>query len=224
MDSRERFHDPEEFVRTVVEGYLANTWTSLPATVVKYDPGGNGKAASVDLQPSVKGWRRLSNGKTEAVSLPVIPGVPVQFPGSGNVHMTFPVAIGDQVLAVIPSRTTDTQQQSGGEQQPIDARMHDLSSAYALLGFRANPQALENVSTTGAEMRTTDGNTRVGVGNAGGVSISTDQGVAIAAAGNVTMTGTLTVTGDVIANGVSLVHHTHGGVQTGAGNTGEPNP
>lgn len=222
MDGRERFDDPEEHLRTIVEGYIANLWTSLPAQVVKYDAGGNGKAATVDLQPSVKGWRRLPNGKTQAVSLPVIPGVPVQFPGSGNVHMTFPVAVGDHVLAVIPSRSTDTFQQSGGEQQPIDARTHDLSSAYALLGIRPNPQALNDVSTTGAEMRTTDGKTRVGVGNDGGVSINTDKGVSIAAAGNVTMTGTLTVTGDVIANGISLVHHIHNGVQPGSGNTGQP--
>jgi len=34
---------------------------------------------------------------------------------------------------------------------------------------------------------------------------------------------TVTCSGDVIASGVSLVHHTHGGVTTGSGNTGQPN-
>ncbi|MBA1443516.1 MAG: phage baseplate assembly protein [Gammaproteobacteria bacterium] len=34
--------------------------------------------------------------------------------------------------------------------------------------------------------------------------------------------GDVNVTGDVIANGISLVNHTHGGVEPGGGNTGAP--
>lgn len=43
------------------------------------------------------------------------------------------------------------------------------------------------------------------------------------AGGTMNINGTLTVTGDVIASGVSLVNHTHGGVQSGGANTGAPN-
>ena len=41
--------------------------------------------------------------------------------------------------------------------------------------------------------------------------------------GNMTVTGTLTGTTDVIGGGKSLKTHTHSGVSTGAGNTGAPN-
>lgn len=41
--------------------------------------------------------------------------------------------------------------------------------------------------------------------------------------GNLFVDGTVTVTGDVIASGVSLVHHTHGGVVPGGASTAEPN-
>lgn len=41
--------------------------------------------------------------------------------------------------------------------------------------------------------------------------------------GRLYVEGDVEVTGDVTASGVSLVHHTHRGVATGAGNTGEPN-
>lgn len=36
------------------------------------------------------------------------------------------------------------------------------------------------------------------------------------------VSGDITTNGDVIASGVSLVHHVHDGVTTGSGNTGEP--
>ncbi len=41
--------------------------------------------------------------------------------------------------------------------------------------------------------------------------------------GSATMLGPVTVTNDVKAGGKSLMTHTHGGVQTGGGNTGSPN-
>jgi phage gp45-like len=40
--------------------------------------------------------------------------------------------------------------------------------------------------------------------------------------GNVTVAGTLTAGVDVVAAGISLVGHVHGGVDTGVGNTGAP--
>lgn len=41
--------------------------------------------------------------------------------------------------------------------------------------------------------------------------------------GKMIVNGDIEVTGDVIASGVSLVHHTHSGVKSGPANTGEPN-
>ena len=43
------------------------------------------------------------------------------------------------------------------------------------------------------------------------------------AGGQMIINGTLIVTVDVIANGVSLVHHTHPGISSGPSSTGEPN-
>lgn len=48
-------------------------------------------------------------------------------------------------------------------------------------------------------------------------------GATLSIIGDMTVDGTITVTGDVIASGISLVTHTHGGVVPGGGSTGEPN-
>lgn len=54
---------------------------------------------------------------------------------------------------------------------------------------------------------------------------STDGGVPMInlAGGSMIVNGTLEVAGDVIAQGVSLIHHTHAGVTAGPVSTGEPN-
>lgn len=41
--------------------------------------------------------------------------------------------------------------------------------------------------------------------------------------GRLFIDGDIEVTGDVVASGISLVHHRHGGVIPGGGSTGEPN-
>ncbi|WP_457849452.1 hypothetical protein, partial [Staphylococcus aureus] len=38
-------------------------------------------------------------------------------------------------------------------------RMHDLSDGFAILGFRSQPRALSNISTTSAQLRSDDGAT-----------------------------------------------------------------
>lgn len=52
----------------------------------------------------------------------------------------------------------------------------------------------------------------------GGVTVNAD----VVINGDVQVNGTLTASEDVIADGISLKTHTHGGVETGGGSTGEP--
>ncbi|MEJ1378180.1 MAG: phage baseplate assembly protein V [Candidatus Sedimenticola sp. (ex Thyasira tokunagai)] len=50
------------------------------------------------------------------------------------------------------------------------------------------------------------------------------DGIRIVAPNGMHITGDVTVTGDVIASDISLVNHTHGGIEPGGGSTGTPNP
>jgi phage baseplate assembly protein V len=52
------------------------------------------------------------------------------------------------------------------------------------------------------------------------VTLTSPGGITIT--GNITLTGTLTASVDVIADGISLHNHKHGGVTTGSGQTGVP--
>lgn len=227
MDIRERLHDPEEQLRAALDAFKADLWTSVPCVVESVDLA---KQTAV-LRPTVKSVQRQPDGSLKSVSLPLLQDVPLHFPSGGGVTMTFPVKAGDETLAVISSRSIDSWHQSGGEQQQVDARTHDLSDAFAFVGFKSNPKALSNVSSTGTQIRSDDGATVVGVDPAAGVSVSTNKRVNIAAAQGVTIgtgtgeaviTGTVRINGELIVNGIAFSTHRHTGVQTGGATTTGP--
>lgn len=229
MDLRERQGDMEELIRTAIEQHMSRVWNSLPGTVV---PGSyDATKQTVSVQPSVKGYVKKEDGTQQAVDLPVLPDVPVQFPAGGGVSMTFPIKGGEEVLVSFSSRSPDNWQQSGGQQQPADTGVGGLSGGFAMLGFRSNPRALTDVDTEGVVIRSDDNMTKVGLSPASGVSVDTDQQVTIAAAqgvginsgaGPVAITGVVQVTGDVVINGISFMGHMHTGVVTGGDDTGIP--
>lgn len=231
MDFRQRIDDPEENIRAAIEQHMSRIWTSAPARVLKFDPGGNGKAPTVDLQITIKSFVKQPDGSQKAVDLPVLKGVPVHYPGGGGMNITFPLAEGEEGMVTFTSRSPDTWQQSGGDQVPTDSGVSNLSNGFFQPGLKSNPKAIANISTTSTEIRSDDGNTKISMSGAGGVSVATDKAVSISAAagvsmtggaGGMTFTGTMTVTGDIILNGISLKDHKHTGVVPGGGTSTGP--
>lgn len=227
MDIRQRIDDPEENLRAAIEQHMARTWTSAMGRIVSYDAAK--QTASVQL--TVKSFVKDENGKRKAVDIPILQDVPVQFPGSGGQTMTFPVAVGDECLVMFLSRASDAQQQSGGDQNPTDASVNSLSHPRAMLGFKSDPKKLSDVSTSATELRSDDGMTKISLSGAGGVGVSTDKSVSIAAAngvaigggaGETAITGTVRITGELIVNDIVFSTHRHTGVQPGGGTSAGP--
>lgn len=223
MDQRERVEDPEEALRTAMDGRQATLWTSLPAIVVSYDA----EKQTAVVSPAVRALYRDPNGNSQYIKMPLLADCPVYFPSGGNVVITFPIDTGDDCLVVFSSRCIDGWWQSGSIQPPPEFRMHDLSDGFVFVGPRSLPKALQNVSTTTAQLRSKSGSTIIELDpEADQVTITAPGGVEINA--NVTINGTLHVTGtitsdtDVEADGISLKTHLHSGVTTGGGNTGAP--
>jgi len=183
MDARERFDDHEEAIRSAIEGALSNLWTAVPITIQSYDPA----KGTVVAQPTIKAMVRKPDGTQESVTLPLLNDAPVHFPAGGGHTMTFPIAQGDEGLAIISSRSIDAWHQSGGIQQQTDARTHDLSDAMVLVGFRSTPRALQNASTNSVQLRSDDGKNFVEVG-INGVKLQRDT-----ASFSMDMSGNVTV-------------------------------
>lgn len=123
----------DELTRLLKESFyhsMTNIHTAFPGVVVKYDV----EKRRADIQPSIK--RKLPNG--EFVDLPVVPDVPVMFPGTKQYTLCFPLEKDDEVLCVCMERGTDSWRDSGGSGiEENDPRRFSLMDCVAVPGLQS---------------------------------------------------------------------------------------
>lgn len=132
---------------------VADLHTALPGKIVRYDAS----TQKADVQLLIKERYADESGATQARELPVIPAVPVQFPGAGGYRITFPVANNDTGLVVFSEASLDKWLVSGGTVDPSDDRRHDLTDAVFLPGLRDFGHALGSAPTDRATFGKDDG-------------------------------------------------------------------
>ena len=238
----------EQYNAELVQKVFSTLKVAMPGVIESFDPD----SVTASIRPAIKGYDggKEDDGWIE---LPLLVDVPVIFPRGGGCTLTFPVKAGDECLVIFSDRCIDFWWQNGGIQEPVDPRMHDLSDAFAIVGPQSQAHKIGGISTSAAQLRTDDGAAFVEVAaghditvkTPGKLTASADGGTEItsptivfngnvtingnlsqgmgASGGSATMHGPVTVINDVTAGGKSLMTHTHGGVQTGSGNTGGPN-
>jgi hypothetical protein len=183
---------------------------AMPAMVQSFDP----ETQTVVVQPAIREQLLNSQRVPIPTPLPVVSYVPIVMMRAGEFVLTMPVQAGDECLLIIADSCFDAWWQSGGIQNQIDLRRHDISDAFAVLGPWSQPNKVENYSTSAAQLRSLDGQTVIEVGS-GEVKI-TASNVTIQAAQEVTINGT----SGVKINGTDWQTHTHNGVQSGGSVTG----
>lgn len=212
MDRRERVDNPVEATRAAQQGMQAELWTALPGIIESYDAD----RQTCTVQPAIRGKVERPGGAVASTPLPLLVDVPVIFPSGGGMTFTFPVRQGDDCLVVFASRCIDAWWQSGGVQEALAARMHDLSDGFAIVGPRSQPRKLAGVSATEAQIRNDEGSLVMSFDpTAGKLTVTAPGGVDYD-------TPQLRCTGDVIAGGISLQHHVHTNVEPGPGTSGGP--
>ncbi|HFF0298207.1 TPA: Gp138 family membrane-puncturing spike protein [Raoultella ornithinolytica] len=213
---------------------------ALPGIIQSFDP----ESLTAVVQPAIRYIERDNDGNKSTKDYPLLVDVPVVFPRGGGCTLTFPVSEGDECLVIFADRCIDFWWQSGGVQEPVDGRMHDLSDAFCIVGPQSQAKKISGISTTAAQLRTDDGSAFIELAAGGDITATTAGNATINApeiilngnvtingnlsqgmgdgGGTATMRGPVTVTNDVTAGGKSLMTHTHGGVEHGNDSTGEP--
>ena len=214
MRYEERINDLEELLRLAMDGRQSQIHTNQPGIIVSFNPATH----TASVQPSIKGRVQKQDGTVSYEALPIIPDVPVSFPGGGGATLTFPIKAGDECWLSHSHRDISAWWQSGGIQQPFESRMHDLSDCVAHVGIRSARHALPGGSSNSStQLRSDDGKTVIELTNGQIVNIIAPMGMKIT-------TPMLTVSGQIVAVGdvtggpgnISLVHHTHKDSMNGA--------
>ena len=195
--------DPE-VINQVVQRALDEVHTTLVGRVTSVGD------TTIDVQPVTK---KVLNGSI--IDMPIFKDVPPIFMQGGLSYEAHPIAIGDYCLLFVCESNIERWYAGQDDMQPNEDRRFDYSDAFAIVGVNPLAKSIEipAVTTANGDKIITGNYTHTGN---------------IIHVGNYNLTGTLTVVGDIILNGVSLEDfkndHTHGGVDTGPGNTAPPNP
>lgn len=221
---------------------------ALPGIIQSFDPD----AVTAVVQPAIRYVERDNDGNKSTKDYPLLVDVPVVFPRGGGCTLTFPVKEGDECLVIFADRCIDFWWQSGGIQEPVDGRMHDLSDAFCIVGPQSQAKKISGISTSAAQFRSDDGSTYLEIDPTtkkmklvapGGLDVITPMadfseqvtirgllswmgGMVGSVASGIasTITGAVEFIGTVKANGKSIDDtHTHGGVQHGTDDTDEVN-
>ena len=125
--------------------FLFSFHCAMPGIVESFDP----ETQTVTVRPAIKTRRSLSSGSPAATptvmdSLPLLRDVPVFFPGTRSSAITWMIEPGDECLVIFADSAIDRWFDTGEPSEPPSDRAHDLSDAFAFVGFRSRPNALQN--------------------------------------------------------------------------------
>lgn len=250
MDRDQILNDQITMLKTMMDGRQASMWTAIPGIVTAV----NWETITCTVQPAIQSTITDESGTQTPVDLPLLLDVPIVFPQGGGFLITIPIAVGDEVLVVFSSRCIDAWWQNGGPnpQPAMEARMHDLSDAFAIPGpfSQAKLPAGPIPSSTDIQIRNAGGDATIGITPDGFINLYSGSVINITApavniSGTVVVTGTvacgaltcasLGTTGSgaaaiggalsaasVVAGGKDLATHIHSGVTVGIGVTGPP--
>lgn len=196
-----------EQVKKTVGHQLSQVHTCVPGKIVSFDPS----ICQATVLPSMK----IKKPDGEMMDYPQITGVPVLFPQyyGQKATIAFPVKPDDGCLILFAEQALDQflyQRDTG-----TDLRF-DLSNAVAIVGIFAagNPLMHEACGQNAIIVQVESAKLTVKK------DLIQMDAASVVINGDVTLNGKMTSTGDVVAAGISLDHHTHPGDSGGV--TGGP--
>lgn len=144
------------------------------------------------------------DGNLEWSDIPILSDVPFFIYSGGGYCLTLPINAGDECLVIFGDCCMDAWWQSGGVQNQVERRRHDLSDGFAIVGFRSQANSVDGYSGGSAQLRNADGSAYIEI-----------SGSAINIVG-----GSVSINGSTTIEGVQFMPHTHSGIEPGGGNTG----
>lgn len=142
--------------------------------------------------------------------------------GGGKGRITFPISAGDSCVVLFNDRDIDNWYASGQTMNPRTDRKHSFSDAIAIVGLHNNLNKITDYLTTGTELKYGNStikleDNKVTVTNGSATIVLNNNSVSVNAT-NITLTGSVAVSGSFSVNGKDVGdQHKHwvGSSQTG---------
>jgi hypothetical protein len=112
----------------ILETRAAQTWTALPGIVSSYDAA----TQLASVQPAVQDFETDEDGERTDRSLPVLPDVPVAWPGGSGQYFHPGLTAGDEVLIVFSSLDPSVWHRTGSVSKAADVGRHSPAHAFAV--------------------------------------------------------------------------------------------
>lgn len=200
MQSRmQTSNEVKDVIKEWIKKGNENVHVSMVGKVESYNPQTNRASITPVGSFTAPDWQEIP--------YPTIHNVPIQYPcgNGGKSGVTFPVKQGDTCIIIFADHQIENF--LSGEKSD-DMRNHSLNDAYAIPTlFSASVPTLKSNPDDVCLFN----NGSLAVLNEGTFKITLADGTTAIFGG-----------GDLVVNGISLVHHVHGGVDRGGSSTDEP--
>jgi hypothetical protein len=132
-----------EIMELLADNIGAKLRVSSTGEIVTYDP--IKRTASISIGETLV----LGDGTTMPIPAPLLDVPVITLQGgtaqiNGGVHLGFPIGAGDECLVIFCDFNIDNWFTAGGQQIPANARQHDISDGFAIVG----PNSLANTLRT----------------------------------------------------------------------------
>ncbi len=159
----------ETSIRRYIQGELLDLHVSIPGRVEYYDPS----RQWADVQPLLAQVYLDESDQEIIVPFPVIPNVPILFPRGNGFYIHWPLRQGDPVDMICSQRSLDAWKSSDGKTilDPLDARHHHLTDAYAIPGGSTAQNAINLPNNTDLIIGRADGSVEIHVTSDGKIKL-----------------------------------------------------
>ena len=179
-----------EVLSRLLDTYGADLRIAEPGIIESFDAAKQTVTVSIALKE-----RTVIDGNVTWEEIPTLVDVPVVLPRAGGYVVTMPITAGDECLVIFGDKCMDAWWQSGGKQNPMELRRHDLSDGYAILGCWSQPRVISGYSPDTIQIRNEAGDAYFEIAAGGVINIKASQ-INIESAGEVNVTGGSSITVD----------------------------
>lgn len=223
-----------EVLARLLDTFGADLRIAEPGIIETFDAAKQTVTVSIALKE-----RTVIDGNVTWEEIPTLVDVPIVLPRAGGYVVTFPIQAGDECLVIFGDKCMDAWWQSGGKQNPMELRRHDLSDGYAILGCWSQPRVVPNYSEDTVQLRNEAGTAYFEIAEGGVINIKASQ-INIESTGEVNVMGGSSITVDadssveisggssvdIEANGATTIegrnflNHQHKNVKSGTDTSG----